>query len=37
MVLYIPNPITIAARLARGTRMKRLAFFPMRTSGKTQY
>lgn len=29
MVLYIPNPIIIAAKVAKGTKMKKFAFLPM--------
>lgn len=29
IVLYIPNPIIIAAKVAKGTKMKKLVFFPI--------
>ncbi len=29
IVLYIPNPMIIAAKVAKGTKMKKLVFFPI--------
>ena len=37
IVLYMPNPIIIAAKVAKGTKMKKLVFFPMTTSKEIEY
>ena len=37
IVLYIPNPIIIAAKVAKGTKMKKLVFFPIVASIEIEY